>query len=451
MVSSMSLPAQSTTDSKARPQPFTFYPPKTNRFVVWLVQLRIRASIRRKLRVTSIAISDHDLQQLRRLKGERCLVTPSHSGGFEPHIIMYLSKLLGERFNFVAAMELFRQSILNRFLMPRMGVYSIIRGAVDRPSFSMTRKLLAEGKRWLVIFPEGETVWQNGVVIPFQQGVFQLAFKAFEDATGENPQSDLHCIPIAIKYVYLQDMRREIAASLERLEAKLALQNDDPDRSLYQRLRRVADAVVAANEKAHGFQSPPESDLDTRAQALKRHAVEQMEQQLGLKSSARMMLMDRIRNLFNTVDRIVYEETTGSEYEKQLASERQQSVRDHYDDLWRLLRFVTLHDGYVKESMTTERFLDVLCLMEMEVCGERKIWGPRKAHLKVGQPINLKDHAAAYAADRRGTVNAVTALLETSVREMLDSLESECHPINEPNIEPQDSPHSDDHAPTEPI
>ena len=427
----MNLTAASTTDSRARPEPFTFYPPKSNRLVTWLVQLGIRSSIRRKLHVTEIEISDEDLQQLRRLKGERCLVTPSHSGGFEPHIIMYLSKLLGDSYNYVAAMELFKQSVINRWLMPRMGVYSIIRGAVDRPSFSMTRKLLAAGKRWLVIFPEGETIWQNSIVIPFQQGVFQLAFKGFEDAVKNDDQAHLYCIPIAIKYVYLEDMHDEIDASLARLESKLALESESPTPTRYRRLRRIAETVVAANERTHDFQAPSECNLNDRAEKLKLHAICQLEQQLGLTSSTKQSLLDRIRALFNAVDRIVHEEPTGSEYEQQLAAEHQQSVRDHYDDLWRLLQFVALHGGYVKESMTFERFLDVLSLLEMEVCRERKVWGPRVARVKVGQPIDLRDHASAYAADKRGTVQTITATLESSVCGMLGELEAGCRFVSD--------------------
>jgi 1-acyl-sn-glycerol-3-phosphate acyltransferase len=422
----MNLTTASTTDSHARPKPFTFYPPNSNRLVTWLVQRGIRRSIRRKLHVTKIDISDQDLEQLRQLKGKRCLVTPSHSGGFEPHIMMYLSKLLGDSYNYVAAMELFRRSLINRLLMPRMGVYSIIRGTADRPSFSMTRKLLAKGKRWLVIFPEGETIWQNSILIPFQQGVFQLAFKGYEDAVKQESQAHLYCVPIAIKYVYLDDMHDEIDASLARLESKLALDAESPTPSRYRRLRRIADTVVAANEKSHGFKAPPDSDLNDRAEGLKLHAICRLEQQLGLSGSESQTLLDRIRALFNAVDHIVHEEPTGSEYEQHLAAERQHSVRDCYDDLWRLLQFVALHDGYVKQSMTFERFLDVLCLLEMEVCKERKIWGPRVARIRVGRPIDLRDRAADYAANKRGTVQAVTTELEASVRGMLKEMESGC-------------------------
>jgi 1-acyl-sn-glycerol-3-phosphate acyltransferase len=330
------------SDPRARPEPFTFFPPKSNRLVIGLVKLGIKRTIRNTLRVTDIEISDDDLEKLRRLKGQRCLVTPSHSGGFEPHIIMYLSKRLQDDYNYVAAMELFKQSPIYRWLMPRLGVYSIIRGAVDRSSFSMTRKLLAAGKRWLVIFPEGQTIWQNSMVIPFQQGVIQLAFKGFEDAARESADAHLRCIPIAIKYVYSEDMHGEIDASLSRLESKLSISEKPGTLTRYGRLRRVAESVLTAMEKTHELAPSPDSDMNQRIANLKEHAVSGLEHQLGLKSNDRQTLLDRIRALFNAVDRIVYEEPTGSEYEQQLFGERQRAVSEHYEDLWRLLQFVSI-------------------------------------------------------------------------------------------------------------
>jgi hypothetical protein len=81
--------------------------------------------------------------------------------------------------------------------------------------------------------------------------------------------------------------------------------------------------------------------------------------------------------------------------------------------------------------MTFERFLDVLCLLEMEVLKERRIWGPRKARVKVGEPIDLKDRASAYLSDKRATVQDVTTSLEASVRKMLDDLERGCKTVDD--------------------
>ena len=108
--------------------------------------------------------------------------------------------------------------------MPRIGVYSIVRGALDRQSFATTRQLLTNGKRWLVIFPEGHAIGQNSTLAPFQEGVVQLAFKSFEDARAADPGAHLYCVPIAIKYVYLTDMHDEIDQSLGRLAEALKVE-----------------------------------------------------------------------------------------------------------------------------------------------------------------------------------------------------------------------------------
>ena len=379
-------------------------------------------------------VSEDDLEKLRKLKGKRCLVTPSHSGGFEPHIIMYLSKLLGDDYNYMAAMEVFAQSAINGWILQRLGVYSIIRGTADRPSFQRTKKLLVAGKRWLVIFPEGQSVWQNSTVIPFQQGVLQLAFKTYEGIAKNENGASLFCIPVAIKYVYLQDMHDEIDASLMRLESRLFTTEPPEARSRYERLRRVAEAVLVANEKKHNVTPAEGSGMNDRIQNLKQCVVSHLEEQLFLTPPEGRELLDRIRDLFNTVDRIAYEErdVSGlSAYEQKLALERQQAVRNLYDDLWRVLQFVAIYDGYVSESMTVERFMDVLCLVEMEVLSQRRIWGPRKARVQVGDPIDLKDHRSSYTKDKRGAVRDVTLALESSVRQMLEALGADCEIVRQ--------------------
>jgi hypothetical protein len=142
-------------------------------------------------------------------------------------------------------------------------------------------------------------------------------------------------------------------------------------------------------------------------------------------------MLDRIRALFNAVDRIVNEELDGSAYEQQLASERQQAAHKLYDDLWRLLQFVAVYDGYVSESMTIERFMDVLGILETEISKERKIWGPRKACVKVGEPINLRDHMPAYLNDKRSTIKDITLEVEARVRTLLDELGRDCAKVKD--------------------
>lgn len=70
--------------------------------------------------------------------------------------------------------------------------------------------------------------------------------------------------------------------------------------------------------------------------------------------------------------------------------------------------------------------MDVLGLLELEVFQQRRIWGPRKAIIRVGQPVNLRNHAQAYDQNKRATVQAVNASLESDVRENLEAMEATC-------------------------
>jgi len=60
--------------------------------------------------------------------------------------------------------------------------------------------------------------------------------------------------------------------------------------------------------------------------------------------------------------------------------------------------------------------------LEMEVFEERRMWGPRKAYIKVGSPLNLHDKRDDYSRNRRETIRKTTLELEESVRNMLSDL-----------------------------
>ena len=97
-------------------------------------------------------------------------------------------------------------------------------------------------------------------------------------------------------------------------------------------------------------------------------------------------------------------------------------VQPLYHDLWRVLQLVAIYDGYVTENMTVESFMDVLCLLEMEVFEERRIWGPRKAIIKIGSPLDLRQHFDAYKSNKRENIQKISLALESSVRSMLNEL-----------------------------
>jgi len=194
-------------------------------------------------------------------------------------------------------------------------------------------------------------------------------------------------------------------------------------------VRRAGEAVLSAHEKVHGLEPEGELGFDARIQRMKELVISEMERRLSLTPSPGQELLDRVRSLFNAVDRIVFDERAESEYESELLAERRRETAALYDELWRLNRVVGIYDGYVRETMSFERFLDVLGLLEVEVFKKRRIWGPRRARVKVGEPRDLAESADAYHADRRSTVAEVTLALELSVRTMLEELGADCRTV----------------------
>jgi 1-acyl-sn-glycerol-3-phosphate acyltransferase len=402
-------------------KPFVFRPPKQNSFIISLCKHMMPLILRRE-KIVSVDIKDEDLQRLKSLKGSRAILTANHPGALEPYILFHLSKCLDEEFNYVAAKSVFEEYAIKAWVLQRLGVYSIIQGSSDRNSFRMTRKLLVEGKRWLVIFPEGEVCWQGDTLMPFQQGVAQFAFWACDDLAELDEFPPVYLVPIAIKYIYLRDMRPQINRSLKRLESQLDLSSESQPSTQYDRLRRVGGAMLDANEKKFDISPQKDSTLDERVQNLKEHILSRIAKSLGVNLRADQPLIWRIRDVFNAFDRIAYGESEDSEYASILNQQRREEMQALYEDLWRVMYFVAVYDGYVKETLTTERMLDVLSVLELEVFKKRRIWGPKKAVVNIGAPLNARDYLSRFQIDKKAALSEVTRTLEDSVGQLLQEL-----------------------------
>jgi 1-acyl-sn-glycerol-3-phosphate acyltransferase len=413
-----------------RPKPFAFRPPKNNSFFIAFVKYALLPFLLRfNTKISKVEIEKEDLQRLQTLKGQRVVLTPNHSEGNEPYVLFYLSRILGEEFNFLAAKEVFECYSPAGRLLQSLGVYSLVRGRPDRKSFHTTHTLLLEGKHWLVIFPEGGSASLGDMVMPFQPAIARIAFWAHEDLSRRENAPPVYLVPVVMKTVYLQDMRPAITLALGRLENKLKLPVTC-GKTPIERLRSIGETVVAANEKTYNVQPRKGSTLNERIQNLKMLIASRVASALNIPERPDQKISERIRDLFNAIDRIRCTDPGGHEYGLMLRKNRRKEVDILYDDLMRVFNFMTFDTGYIKEKPTVERFLDVLGLVELEVNGRRRFWGPRKAVIKVGLPVNLGDYALTYRTHKQEVLSGINGLLESSVQTMLQELASLSHPMD---------------------
>ena len=257
-----------------------FVPPKENALVIGVAKWLLPVLMRRLLKISQLDIDTASLTRLKAIHGFSTVLVPNHVNDADPYVLFALSKHLGEPFRYLAAQESFYAQAggrLRGFLLQRLGCYSVVRGAVDRDSFRMTRRIVATGERKLVAFAEGEISRQNDTVMPFESGVVQLCFWAMDDMKKAGEVKPVYLVPVALKYIYQKDMSDEIEKALTRLERRIRPENSSPSDDSYDRLRNVGATLLETLAKEYQLRLSEDSSLNERIQLLRGHILSQME------------------------------------------------------------------------------------------------------------------------------------------------------------------------------
>ena len=409
--------------------PYRFRSPRHVPFFMWLAYTLTPYFLHRFLRISRIEVAQEDLEALRRLGGQRVVLTPNHPTA-DPIVLFQLSRRLGLKFCWMAARELF-DARLQGAVVSRVGVYSIDRGRRDEQSLSMTQQILCEGQHWVVIFPEGVNHLLHNEVLPFLPGAARQGFGALDllgSQGGELPPVYLQ--PVALRYYYLQDMRQTALKSLERLERRLGL-DVRPARPLQHRLGVISNLVLELNERHYGIMPRPGDDEDSRLNRLKEIALQRVAEGMGMDvPSPDQPLRNRVRKLLNASNQLLaVDAAAGGSYAHELSVERRERVLKLRHELSRISTFMAMRWNYEVEAATIENLMDVLNLLEMDLLGRKRVWGPRGVLIKVGAPIDLREHYSAYHADPVAACEAVMLQVEIEVRRLLKTSADRMAPI----------------------
>lgn len=399
-----------------------FRPPLDSPLMIGLARTFKGLILDLKMKKAEVRVLGDGIERFKQLKGKHVMVCPNHSHRHDPEVMFLLSCLADESFNFIAAREVFDWNKgLNGWLLQHMGCYSVVRGAVDRESFKMTKHLLVEGKKKLVLFPEGEISRQNDVLLPLESGAAQLSFMALDELHKTKPEEPIYIVPVALKYTYKNDLTPLLTKLIDQIEAKLGLDNKS-EASLYKRTRKASEMVLTTLEGEYDLKPATDADLNTRIKDLKAHILKTMAEVLHVSLPASGSQLDWVRVLRNTLDDYIYvDEESLPPYQKKIHEEKAEKIKAFYRDLDRVVRFIAIYDGYLNPPITQERLVNVLELIEAEITGDTTIKGPRLVLITIGQPINLLD----YYADYKKSKKAVIEKLRSEMSEQLFNMLSE--------------------------
>ena len=266
--------------------------------------------------------------------------------------------------------------------------------------------------------------------MPFQPGIGQFAYRAHEELLRKGDEGHIYFIPLAVKTIYLRPMEPMIDRALNRLELKLRLEPSSGGMTRQSRLLSLGQALLEAHEKEHGVEPAKGASLTDRVQHLKELIISETAGALGIQEKPGQILPDRIRELINALDQTIYRPPSGTEYGRKLQRLGREEARLLRTRLNTAINFMALDACYLEHTLTTERFLDLIGLLETEVLGRRKFWGMRKAVVKVGEPVDLRTYAMEHDTNRRSIPQKIVRTLESSVRAMLMELSGLCTPLD---------------------
>lgn len=394
--------------------------------------------MRCELHNTRVQAAPGAIERFKTYKGKRAMICPNHSNRHDPQVMFGFCKQVDEFFNFVAAREVFDYDHgLNGWWLQHLGCYSVVRGAPDRESFKMTKKVLVEGKKKLVLFPEGEISRQNDTLMSLESGAAQLTFWAVEELAkqateGGGKIEPVLIIPMAIKYTYPNDIRPELRLTLSTLEEKLGIKNQH-EQSFYTRLRKISEVLLEALEKEYDQKAKADGLMNDRIITLRQGILDNVARQINVQLSASSRQLEQVRILRNHLDDVVYAEGTDQlpDYQKTIHEERCAVLKGLYKDLDRAVNFIAIYDGYLKESITQERFADTLDRLEREILRTREpsYRGDRVVLVDVGEGINVSSYHADYKKDKRATIAKITENLFGQMTTMLKKLDELRKPI----------------------
>src|SRR5262249_3985852 len=280
------------------------------------------------------------------------------------------------------------------------------REVADRQSLRASARILAQGNRPLVVFPEGTWYRQNDRLGPFREGLALIAREA-----ARHSERPLVVLPAALKYWLLADPGPALPGRPARLEARFGLSPQD-HLALVPRVEAATAAFLAAREAEH-LGGPGAGLIDRRRLELAEAIVSGLEAEHGIGPRGET-LMGRVFGLRQLLVRRLAEATS--------PPDDCAAVLRRLEHLL-LVQWLNGHSHeYLCELPHWERLTEAVQRLEEIVSGEGdETVAPLGAVVEVGAPLAVREWLG-LAGERRGQGARLVEELARRTQRMLDGL-----------------------------
>jgi 1-acyl-sn-glycerol-3-phosphate acyltransferase len=412
-------------------EPYRFIPPYRSTRWCRLARFLMPRHLRRAMgvRLWHFEGAEH-LEEARR-RGAGVLLASNHCRRADPVALAMLGLHVKQFFYYVVAYHQFRQGRLLGWWVNRIGGFSILREGADREALRASARILAEGERPLVLFPEGTWFRQNDRLGPLQEGAGLIARHAAR-------QTDRPVLvhPVAVKYWLLADPRPALRQRLEGLERRIGW-HPQRELDLLPRIEKLGAALLALKETEY-LDRPRTGPLDERIRFLTDARVTHLEE-FYLGKTHNGWLLERIRRLRQRlVPRLA---------EVAADAEAARATREALDSLLFCENLGAHSLEYLHEHPSLERLTETVERIEETVTDEvERPVAPMGAAIAVGPALDIRAFTPARGPERTAG-DPFTVQLGEAIQALLDRLLAQgppaawnCPAANEPRGGPAPPP-----------
>ncbi len=385
-------------------QPYEFVPPYRGRCWPWLLRKFVRCRLRR-----SFGVEQVECEGIERLKqslaaGHSVLLAPNHCRPSDPLVVTEICRRVSTTPFTMASWHVFMEGRLQRFVLRRIGGFSVYREGLDRQALQASIDILQQSQRPLVIFPEGVITRTNDRVLALMQGVSFIARSAAKKRAAANPAGQVVVHPVAIRYHFHGDINAAVSDTLDSIERRLSWR-PVPNPDLVQRIYRVGEALLWLQEIEY-FGRPQAGEIPDRLQRLIDQILTPLESEWR-NGKTESTTVGRVKQLrIAILADLIGEEVTEQEKQRrwgQLADMYVAQQLGHYPP------------HYIRSNPTAERLLETVERFEEDLTDVSRVHRPMSVTVRIGTAITVSPKRV------RGTEeDPVMAELERQLHELLE-------------------------------
>jgi hypothetical protein len=383
-------------------KPYQFVPPHRGQWWPWLLQRLLPRRLRKNYGIASVECRDVAKLLASHSAGHGILLAPNHCRPYDPEIINEMCRQAGLLPFFMASWHLFMQSRFQKFIIRRLGGFSIYREGMDRAALNMAIEILEQTSRPLVIFPEGAVTRTNDLLNPLADGTSFMARAAAKKRAKATPPSQVVVHPVALRYRYDGDVRAAVEPVLTEIEARLSWRRQN-QLSIEDRIAKVGLALLALKEIEHLGQ-PQTGTVAERLQGLIDRLLVPLETE-WLKGERESHVVARVKKLRSAV---LPDMVQGDLPEAERARRWAQLA-----DMYLAQQLSCYPSDYLAAAPTPERILETVERFEEDLTDDCRAHYPLRVTVTVGDAIVVNP------ARERGGEDPVLVGIERQLKHML--------------------------------